>query len=40
VCDGKTVYNETVVGKAIGAIGKREHLQIATKYMVFSSAMI
>jgi aryl-alcohol dehydrogenase-like predicted oxidoreductase len=34
VCNDKTVYNETVVGKAIAAIGKREQLQIATKYMV------
>ena len=31
--DGSTIYNETVVGKAIAAIGKRDELQIATKYM-------
>lgn len=31
--DGSMIYNETVVGKAIAAIGKREQMQIATKYM-------
>ena len=31
--DGSTIYNESVVGKAITAIGRRDELQIATKYM-------
>lgn len=30
--DGSTIYNETVVGKGIAAINKRDELQIATKY--------
>jgi aryl-alcohol dehydrogenase-like predicted oxidoreductase len=30
--DGSTIYNETVVGKAIASINKRDQIQIATKY--------
>jgi len=30
---GQTVYNETVVGMGIAAVGQRDALQIATKYM-------
>lgn len=29
--DGSTLYNETVVGKGIAAVGDRQALQIATK---------
>lgn len=36
--DGNTIFNEAVIGKAIAAIGKREQLQIATKYMPASHA--
>ena len=31
--DGSVVYNETVVGKAIKAVGRRHELQVATKYL-------
>jgi aryl-alcohol dehydrogenase-like predicted oxidoreductase len=31
--EGETIYNETVVGKAITAVGDRASLQIATKYL-------
>ena len=31
--DGSLIYNESVVGKAIAAVGQRECLQIATKYL-------
>eukprot|EP00947_MAST-08B_sp_MAST-8B-sp1_P003817 g3817.t1 len=33
LADGSTVFNETVVGKAVAAIGKRDEIVLATKYM-------
>lgn len=31
--EGNTIFNETVVGKGIAAVGDRKSLQIATKYL-------